>query len=574
MFRAIVEKLFAQVQSVEIDPSLLEIPQDRSMGDFALPCFQFAKKLKKAPAVIAQEIADELLALPQPLSPKGEDVLAKIEALWPYINITLDAGRVAQQTIWDVVTQWDRYGAGDDKNRTMLVEWWSPNTHKMLHVGHLRNALVSESVCTIADFAGYKVIRTAYGWDIGAHVAKWIWFYINFTDQTYPNNPEEFGIWSGNIYQEATRKADEKAEQYKDEIHEIQRLLEQGDEKLLWIWKKTRDLSILWLKSAFEELWCEIERFYRESEVEQSGIDMVKKYLADDAISYVKKSEWAIVADLEEFDLWIFLLLKSNWTSLYSTKDIALAHLKESEYDFDISLYVVATEQNYHFEQLFKTLELTWYETSKLHHMWYEMVELPDGKMSSRKGTIIPYHTWRNNAVQKAMDLLKNRSLFVDKDDLANTIAFAALKFSILLQDTYKKIRLDMDSAVSFEWETGPYLQYTYARFASIVDLWSYDVNSAVRFNLLNQDSERLICLHLSEFPGIVQKSANEYKPSLIARYVLDLARMLNSYYQSTKILLEDDKYTTDSRVALVASSQQVLKIGLWLLWIEAPNQM
>lgn len=581
MFRKIVQDLFAQVQSIDIDPNLVEIPQDRSMGDFALPCFSFAKQLSKAPNAIAEELVEELKTLPQSLSKKGGNVVSKIEAMGPYVNITLNSSWVAEQVIGGVLwlspspSHWKgrTFGMWEKQWKTILVEWRSPNTHKMLHVGHLRNALVSETVCAILEFAWYEVIRSAYGGDIGAHVAKWIWYYTNFTDQTYPSDPAEFGIWSWNIYQEATRKIDENPEEYKEQIHETQRLLESWDDGLNTIWRETRELSIAWLQSAFDELWCKIERFYRESEVEQPGIEWVKKYLEDEKIKNIRMSEGAIIADLEEFDLWVFLLLKSNGTSLYSTKDIALIHLKESEYNFDTSLYVVATEQNHHFAQLFKTLELTWYDTTKLHHMWYELVELPDGKMSSRKGTVIPYHHWRDDAISTAKWLLGEREI-ENKDEVARMVAFAALKFSMLLQDTYKKIRLDMSTALSFEWETGPYLQYTYARCCSIMRKTDTTDHTKSEFSLLDQDTERLLSLHLSEFPELIQKSANEYKPSLVARYVLELARMFNWYYQSTKIILEDDKQTTQARLALVASVQQVLKSGLWLLWIEAPEKM
>jgi len=573
MFKTLVQDLFAQVSSIEIAPNLIEIPQDRSMGDFALPCFSFAKELKKAPNVIAQEIADEL-------SPSG--IIAKVEAMGPYVNVSLDTGEVAKQVIEEVMKSWDTYWSWEDTWKKILLEWRSPNTHKMLHIGHLRNALVSETISSINEFAGNKVHRTAYGGDIGAHVAKWIWYYVNFTDKTYPTDPEEFGIWSWDLYAKATAEVVNNEDEYKNQIHEVQRLLETGDKEMLKIWNETRELSIAGLKNVFEELGCTIDRYFRESEVEQPWIELVKKYEADESIPLIKKSEGAIIADLEEEDLWVCVLLKSNGTSLYSTKDIALAYLKEEEYDFDVSLYVVATEQNHHFKQVFRVLDLWGYDTSKLHHVWYELVELPDGKMSSRKWTIIPYHVWRNDAKEIALNLINEREI-ENKEEVSEMIAFAALKFSMLLQDTYKKIRIDINNSISFDGETGPYLQYTYARSSSILrkaesewfktfangEEWSKPM-----VDWLNKDTERLLALHLSEFSEVVQRSANEYKPSLVARYVLDLCRMFNAYYQQSKVLIEDDPSWSQARLALVASVQQVLKTGLKLLWIEAPVKM
>ena len=564
MFLQEVQDLFTQVKSIQIDPGLIEIPQERSMGDFALPCFLFAKELKKAPQAIAQEIAEQL-------TPTWR--IAKIEAVWPYVNVTLNSGVVVDTVVQEVLTQGSDFAKWEQKNKKILVEGRSPNTHKMLHVWHLRNALVSETMCSISEYAGYEVVRSAYGGDIWAHVAKWIWYVKKFTDGDYPTDAEAFGIWSGDMYAQATAKVDEKPEIYKQEIHEVQRLLESGDADLNTFRQETRALSIAWLKAAFEELWCTIQKFYRESDVEQPGIELVKTFLEDENIPDIRMSEWAIIADLEAYDLGVFLLLKSNGTSLYSTKDVALAYLKESDYEFDTSLYVVATEQNHHFKQLFKTLELAWYDTSKLHHMWYELVELPDGKMSSRKWTIIPYHTRRDSAIQQAKDLMKERTI-QDDDTLARSVAFAALKFSMLLQDTYKKIRLDMNTALSFEWETWPYLQYTHARCASVLRKWERNGSIEKTAHVTYTDKERLLCYHMSELSDTIQKAAQEYKPSLIARYVLELARQFNAYYQTTKILVEDDEVTTQARLALVASVQQVLKTGLWLLWIEAPETM
>lgn len=227
---------------------------------------------------------------------------------------------------------------------------------------------MSESVCTLLEAAGYKVIRTAYGGDVGAHVAKWLWYYLNFDKSNWPEQPEAFCKWAGLLYTTASKKAKEQ-EHYAKEIHELQLQLESGDQELVKLWKDTRKMSIAGLQDAFSELGCRIEKFYFESDVEQPGIQRVQDMEQNDAIPDVKMSQGAIIADLEPYDLGVFVLLKHNGTSLYSTKDIALAYMKEDDYTFDKSLYVVATEQNWHFKQLFKTLELDGYDCDKLHHL-------------------------------------------------------------------------------------------------------------------------------------------------------------------------------------------------------------
>lgn len=562
-----IKKIQDFIKQFDIDPSLVEVPQDRSMWDFSVPCFSLAKKRKKSPNIIAEELTKKMEE-----QIDTDHFLQEAVVTWPYINFFLKTTYVATYILTNISEKGFSYWSWEKKNHTVLVEWRSPNTHKMLHIWHLRNALISETICTISEFAWYDVIRSAYGWDIWAHVAKRLRYFQKFTDQTYPSDPEEFGIRSGNLYRESTLKIDENKEQYKQEIHEVQRLLESGDTELVKLRHETRDLSIAWLQKAFEELWCSIERYYRESEVEQPGIDLVKKFHDDSSITQIKTSQWAIIADLEAFDLWVFLLLKSNGTSLYSTKDIALAHLKKKEYSFDSSLYVVATEQNHHFEQLFKTLELTWFDISKLHHVWYELVELPEGKMSSRKWTVIPYHKRRKDSYELAYSLIQEREID-NKEHVAEMVSLWALKFSMLLQDTYKKIRIDIKKSISFEWETWPYLQYTYTRCKSILDkatilpiienLWLHT----------KDNEERLLLLHLDEFPAVIQQASSEHKPSLVARYVLELCKMFNTYYHAKKILT-DDSITSAGRLALVSWVETVLKTWLRLLWIEAPEKM
>lgn len=575
MIKAKIIEFLNQIDDlwIDIDFWFLETPQDRTMGDLALPCFSFAKILKKAPQEIATELAEQLNTSLISLQKIWTCAIDTIVATWPYVNFFMNSVWLAENVLNDIKKKKNQFGAGEKKNKTILVEGRSPNTHKMLHVWHLRNALISEAVCHIMDFAWYTVIRTAYGGDIGAHVAKWVWYYFHFTDQSYPHDPHEFSIWSWDIYQQATKKVKENPKEYKAQIHETQRLLESGDDALIAIWEETRALSIAWLQQAFDELWCTIERFYRESEVEKPWIALVKQYEQDPSLPEIKKSQWAIIADLEKYDLWIFVLLKSNGTSLYSTKDIALAYLKEEEYDFDISLYVVATEQNLHFQQLFKTLGLVWYDSTKLVHMWYELVELPDGKMSSRKGTIIPYHVRRRDALAQALRLIDGRDV-ENKEKVAHSIAFAALKFSFLVQDTYKKIIIDMEKSLSFQWETGPYLQYTATRCASIInkggEAYKEDV---VDYSLLEKEEERILLVLLSEFPAVVAKAAKEYKPHLVARYVLDLAKTFNNYYQKYKIIT-DDNILSATRLSLIIWIEQVLKNWLHLLGIEILEKM
>lgn len=561
---------FAQLLSshISIDEKiisdLIEFPPSNIKWDLAFPCFELSKTLKKSPLQISQEITWML---------SEDSFFSKFIAVGPYINAIISKPEFNENIIKQILSESKDYGLWTNKNEKRLVEWWSPNTHKALHVWHLRNALMSESVCTILQAAWYDVIRTAYGGDIWAHVAKWIWYYLAFDNKPRPEQPEAFCKRAWLLYAQASEKAKEN-EAYKQEIHDIQLRLENGEAELVDLWQKTRSMSIAWLNDAFQELGCHIEKMYFESEVEQPWIKIVKDLEANNNIPEIKVSEWAIIADLESYDLGVFLLLKSNGTSLYSTKDLALAQIKEQDYQYDKSLYVVATEQNRHFKQLFKTLELMWKDVNKLHHLWYEMVELETWKMSSRDGSIILYHDYRDQTIQKVRALLEERDLTaLQKDEIARSVTFGALKFSMLLQDSYKKIIFDMERALSFEWETGPYVQYTHARAASILrNAETIDLNIA-DFSTLVENEEHDLTIHLAWFHQAIQKAATEFRPNLIARYALDLSHKFNSFYQKHKVIV-DDQALMHSRLLLVSVSRQVLENALILLGIDAPEVM
>lgn len=553
--------------SVDTITSMIARAPENIEWDLAFPCFTLAKTLKKAPNMIAADLAQKIAD-----SEKGQSFFSAFVAVWPYVNAVIDHLPLARETLAHIQESKDNYGQGNAKGETWLVEWRSPNTHKVLHVGHLRNAMMSESVCTLLQKAGYDVIRTAYGGDIGAHVAKWIWYYAHFTDQQHPTDPEEFCIWAWDIYAASERKLKEDEARYKPEIDEVQHKLENGDQELVDLRKKTRELSIAWVNKVFAELGCRIQREYFESEVEQPGIEIVKKLVQDETIPEIKESQGAIIADLEKYDLGTFVLLKSNGTSLYSTKDIALVDLKKQEYRFDKSLYIVASEQNRHFKQLFKTLELMGEDTSSLHHLWYELLVLPEGKMSSRKGTVIRYHDLRTQSIAKARDLIADRDLSdQEKDDIARHVAFGAMKFAILLVDAYKTLVFDMERSLSFEGETWPYIMYTHARCCSIIK--KATINTDADLSLLTTPQEKKLIIHLAQFPETIQHAADNIAPHEIARYVLDLASLFNAFYAKNKVI-SDDKKLSDARLVLVDAVRQTLANGCRMLGIEPVEKM
>lgn len=328
------------------------------------------------------------------------------------------------------------------------------------------------------------------------------------------------------------------------------------------------------MQKIFSELGTEhFDKRYFESTVEQPGIKKVYELLEQ---GIAQKSQGAIVMNLEEYDLGVFLLLKSNGASLYSTKDIALAYQKKADFpEYDQSLYVVGLEQEHHFQQLFKTLDLIGFDQSKLHHVSYGLVDLVDGKMSSRAGNVVLYEDFRDQLLAKATEMMDTRDLPADqKHNIAHQVAFGAMKFGMLLQDSEKGITFDRNQALSFEGESGPYLQYMGARISSILKKAPAPDFSALDYNLLNTEGEKNLILLLAHFPDLVQKAAQDYKPNTIARFALTLAKQFSSYYHSVKILDDQNPSLSNARLCLLVLVHQTLQNALNLLGIELPESM
>ena len=550
--------------SVENILPLIQLAPDNVPWDLAFPCFQFSKTLKKAPNQIATELESSL-------NGNKDNDLFSFQAVGPYLNATLNNWALAKDVI-ETVTKWGgNFWKWEATWKTILLEGWAPNTHKSIHIGHIRNFLLSESISRILSFAGNKVIKTCYPWDIWAHVAKWLWYYTNFSNEKFPEH--NFTKWVWEIYTLATRKIDEDPDTYKPQVEKLQKNLEDWDEKLVALWKETRTLCLEDMKHIFAELWTEhLDKRYYESEVEKPWVRIVNELLEK---GLAEKSQWAVVMNLEKYDLGVFLLLKSTWASLYSTKDIALAYQKQQDFpEYDKSLYVVWLEQEHHFQQLFKTLEIIGFDFNKLKHVSYALVDLVDWKMSSRAWNVILYEDFRDDLLAKTKEMVAWRDIPEEqKWEIARDVAFAAMKFGMLLQDSEKGILFDKQQALSFEGETWPYLQYMYARMCSIFKK-AGERNSNVDYSLLTTDAEKGLLLLLASFPELVQKSAEEYKPNIIARFALNLAKQFSSYYHQSKILDENNKELSDARLALLWALQQAFKNALTLLWIATPESM
>lgn len=532
---------------------LIEIVPANIQWDLWFPCFKLSKELKKAPNQIAQEFAEKI---------NNENVIA----VWPYVNFAIPTNEFSKNLIWEINSKRENFGKMESNGQEVVLEWWQPNTHKAFHIWHLRNALVWNGIAACMTWAGYKVHGVSYPGDIWAHVAKWIWYFINFTDKIFPT--EDFWIRAGKLYSLATAKVDENPEEYKAQIQKLQKDLEDWDPKLVEIWQESRELCLKDFREIFEELDCPIEKRYFEKDVEKPWIQRVKKMLENWTAEIGEW--WAIIINLEKYDLWVFLLLKSTWASLYSTKDIWLAYQKKQDFpNYSQSLYIVWSEQEHHFQQLFKTLELIWFPYEQLHHISYWLVDLKDGKMSSRAWNVILYTDLRDQLISETEKMMEWRNILDDKKKkIARSVAFAAMKFDMLLPDAWKKILFDPKEALSFEWETGPYLQYTHARCCSLLRKWNLNVENIDYSDF--DDQEKWLMIHLAQFQDFILKAAKEYRPNYVARYLLDLSKLFNSYYNTTEKKLVEN----NSSLALVSAVRQVMANWLSILGIDAPDEM
>ena len=559
--QAIINLLKKEVKgSIEI-----EVPPDSKLGDYAFPCFGLAKQLKKSPVEIAKDLA---------LNLKPDKYIKEIRSTGPYVNFFVNESILADLILNNIYNDKDDYGNGQKKKEKVMIEFSQPNTHKGFHIGHLRNASLGDSLVRIMRFNGYDVVAANYIGDIGAHIAKCIWCYLKFHKNKEPKTNK--GEWLGSIYTEASKIVAEN-EEYKKEIQDIQIKLENGDKELTELWKKTKEWSMQDFYGIYNELGIKFDVFFFESQVEKPGkkivLDMLKKGIAE-------KSDGAVIINLEKYGLKVFLLLKSDGTSLYSTKDFALAKKKFDDYKIDKSIYVIGSEQGFYLRQLFKTLEIIGFkQAKKCYHLSYELVMLKEGKMSSRLGNIVLYSDLSKKIFEKASKEVEKRHKQwpkKDKEKATKQVALAAMKFSMLNQDNNKTIVFDTNKALDFEGETGPYIQYAHARICSILRKSGIKVENLIKdanLSLLKEKEETELIKLLGKFPDVVENAAASYKPSLIARYLLDLSQSFNEFYHIHQILKEKEELR-NARILLIDSVRQVLKSGLNLLGIESPERM
>jgi arginyl-tRNA synthetase len=560
MFREEVVKLLqkaTKLSNKEVD-SLLEIPPDSKLGDLTFPCFVLAKKLKKNPKEIAESIK------------KGVKVggwISSVRCVGPYLNFFVNSEKLAEEVLKRIWKEKVCYGTLPAKKKVAVVEYCQANTHKAFHIGHLRNISLGESVAR----------RISYGGDIGPHVAKCLWAYLKYHKKHNVGKEKYKGSWLGKLYAEGAGKYTESAK-VRNEVTDLTADLYEGKDKaLMKVWKETKKWSIDEFKEIFKELGIKFDDLIWESEVSDRGLEIAKDVLKK---KVAEKSEGATVVNLEKYGLGVWVLLTSEGYPLYSSKELALAELKFKKYkDIDLSIHVVASEQNLHFKQLFKTLELIGFKRylKKSHHLSYELVTLKSGKMASRAGEVITYRDLAEKAKEKTLKEVVKRNPKLSKKkakEIGDKVGVGALKFAMVKQAPNKVIKFDWDEALAFDGDSGPYLQYTLVRANRILEKADVKPRINVNFKVLKGLQEVALVKELAKFPSVLEDAARKQAPYLIAYYTLELASKFSSFYEAIPLIIKSSKEEKEARLLVVWCFTQVLRNCLHLLGMEEVDRM
>ncbi len=547
----------------------------------------------------AQELA---LALKEVLgSPAG---FQRIEALNGYLNLYFATSEYARRVIESVLEQGENFGRGSPKGERVMVEYAQPNTHHSFHIGHYRNAILGEVLARLLEFAGFETLRASYPGDIGLGVITVLWIYDKFYQGQEPEGIHERGQWLLKLYVEATALLEPKEnetpeertrrETYEAERREMYRRWDAGDPYVRELWLKTRQWSLDELRDILRILDIHIDVWFYESEVDEPAKQIVQELIALGIAEDERPQGGPVIVRIDEKlglkkeKYRTAVILRSDGTTLYLTKDLALAKEKFEKYGVDRSIYVVDVRQSLHFQQVFKILELWGFkQAEKCYHLGYGFVSLPEGAMSARRGRVVLFKDVFDEAVNRVLDTIaeKNPQLPLERRrEVAEAIGLGALAYAMLSVDNNKDIVFNMEEALSFEGHTGPYLQNAHVRASSILrkafsleTLQGLPVASllppATFEHPLTPHEVELVNL-LSRFPSVVQQAAQEYRPLVMANYAWELANAFHSFYHAVPVLQAGEEGVRRARLRLVAATRQVLANALRLLDIRAPEVM
>ena len=538
---------------------LISLPPDNSMGDFALPCFKFAKVMRKSPIMIAEELSKTF--------PVGE-VIVKVTAVNGYLNFTVNRSERAKKVLSEVLSKGENYGSSNvGEGKTVCIDYSSINVAKPFHIGHLSTTVIGGALYKIYKKLGYNVVGINHLGDYGTQFGKLIYAYKEWgnREDVEKGRVKELMRLYVKYHDEA-----EKNPLLDDKAREYFKLIETGDKECNELFKWFKELTLIDVERVYTQLGVTFDSYAGESFFNDKMSPVISE-LTEKGL--LVESDGAKIVDLESYGMPPCLILRSDGASLYATRDLAAAIYRKNTYDFDKCLYVVAYQQNLHFKQFFKVLELMGKPWAKdMVHVAFGMVSLEEGTMSTRKGKVVFLEDVINKCCEKALSIINEKNPDLeDKEETAKAVGTGAVIFGALSSSRIKDIVFSYDKVLNFDGETGPYCQYTYARASSVMKK-AGEFNGYIVPNNLSDDEYALISA-LASYSEVINLSAERYEPSIITRYAVDLSEAFNKFYFDCKILGENEE-VKNFRLALTLATKTVLKNALSLLGIKTPEKM
>ncbi len=545
--KKIAEKISGILNNADIKvcdiENMLEYPPDEKMGDIAMPCFKLSRTLRMAPAKIAENIANSFTL----------DCVARAEAVNGYFNIYLNGAYLAKKVVGEVAAKGEKYGAPSiGKGKTVVLDYSSPNVAKPFHIGHLGTTVIGHSLKMLHEFAGYKCVGINYLGDWGTQFGKLI---VAFKKWGSKERVEERGIDElvdlyvriNNAIPEEPALGDEARAEFKK--------MEQGDEENIALWRWFVDISLAEYQKTYKQLGITFDSYKGESFYTDKMPAQVQK-LRD--MGLLKIDDGASIVDLEEYGMTPCLILKRDGSTLYPTRDIAAAVYRKGEYDFDKMIYVTSAGQSLHFAQWFKVVELMgydWYD--KLVHVPYGTVSINGAKLATRTGNVILLKDLFAESIAKVAAIMEEKNPDIEnKEQTAEAVGVGAIVFYYLSNNRIRDINFMMEDALSFEGNTGPYVQYTYARTCSVLAKAAPDMYAELS---ITTEDETSLLKTLSRFEEVVREAIEAYEPSIVTRYILDVAGAFNRFYHNCTILGAEDEAIKNTRLALTRAANTVL---------------
>lgn len=547
--------------SVEEIVGLIEVPPNKDMGDYAFPCFKLAKIFRKAPNMIASELSETI---------EAKDSIAKVMPLGGYVNFFVNKSQLAQTVINDVLTQKENYGRSEmGKDENVIVEFSSPNIAKPFHIGHIRTTVIGNALYKMYESQGYNTTRINHLGDYGTQFGKLIVAFKKWGDKKVVEAspiPELLKLYI-QFHDEA-----EAHPEMEDEARAWFTKLENGDEEATQLWQWFRDESLKEFSRVYDLLDIEFDSLAGES-FYSDKMPRVIEMLEEKGL--LQESKGARIVDLEDYKMPPALIMKNDGSTLYMTRDLAAAIYRKETYNFDKCVYVVGSQQNLHFEQWFKVIELMGFEWAKdLVHVGFGMVALENGTMSTRKGRVVFLEDVLKQAIEKTKEtILAKNADALNADEIAKQVGVGAIVFQELSNSRIKDYTFSWERTLSFDGETGPYVQYTHARCCAVLRKANEEATTNINYELLNDVDSAEVLKVIASFNKCIVAGLKKNEPHLVTRFVLDLAQAFNKFYHDNSILVEDVELRK-ARLALVAATKQTLENGLKLLGMHAPERM